>query len=198
VTRGGWAWAGVALLLGVCALTARLLPAEAIDWQPALAFSEPWRAVTAAGVHYSAQHLLANLAGAALAGLFGVVARVPLRLAWAWLAAWPLTQFGLLVKPELTHYGGLSGVLHAGVSAVVVFLLMTGTRAQRGVATAVLLGLCAKLLSESPWGAPLRHPSGWDIAIAPIAHVTGAIAGALCAAVALLSPRLHPHRNPHD
>jgi len=56
----------------------------------------------------------------------------------------------------------------------------------------VLLGFCAKLLSESPWGAALRHPAGWDIAVAPIAHATGALAGAVCAAIALLlRPRTH-------
>ena len=197
MSRGGLAWAGVAILLGVCALAGWAVPREAIDWQPALALREPWRALTAVGVHYSATHLAGNLAGVALAGLFGVVARVPVRLAWAWLAAWPATQLGLLIRPDLAHYGGLSGVLHAGVAVIVTFLLVTGTRAQRWVAGTVLLGLCAKLLGESPWGPALRHPAGWDIAIAPLAHTTGAIAGATCALIALLLPtRTHlpaPH-----
>ena len=184
--RGGRAWVGVATLLGASALAGWTLPTESIDWQPALAWREPWRALTAVGVHYSAQHLIANLIGTGVAGLFGVVAQVPARLAWAWLAAWPLTQTGLLLRPDLAHYGGLSGVLHAGVTAVGVFLLLTGTRAQRWVGAAVLAGLCAKIASESPWGAPLRHPAGWDIAVAPLAHATGALAGAACAAIALL------------
>jgi rhomboid family GlyGly-CTERM serine protease len=187
--RGGRAWCAVALLLAAGALAGWPVPHEAIDWEPGLARAEPWRAVSAVGVHYSAQHLAVNLAGAALAGLFGVVARVPPRLAWAWLAAWPLTQFGLLLKPELVHYGGLSGVLHAGVAVVVTFLLIAGTRAQRAVGAAVLIGLVAKLLSEAPWGEALRHPPGWDIAIAPLAHSTGAIAGALCTALACWLPR---------
>ncbi|HEY8709627.1 MAG TPA: rhombosortase [Burkholderiaceae bacterium] len=192
MTRPGFAWAWVAAWLGACALLGWPVPHDAIDWQPALAFSQPWRAFTAIGVHYSVAHLVGNLAGVALAGVFGVMARVPARLAWAWLAAWPLTQLGLLLKPELAHYGGLSGVVHAGVAAVITFLLITGTPAQRWVGSAVLLGFCAKLLSESPWGAALRHPAGWDIAVAPIAHATGALAGAVCAAIALLlRPRTH-------
>ena len=186
MTRPGVAWVGVAALLGACAVLGWPLPRASLDWQPALAFSQPWRAFSAVGVHYSPIHLLGNLAGAALAGLFGVVARVPTRLAWAWLAAWPLTQLGLLARPELAHYGGLSGVLHAGVAAVVASLLVTGRRAQRWIGAAVLLGLGAKLLSEAPWGAALRHPAGWDIAVAPLAHATGTLAGALCAAFALL------------
>ncbi|MBC8057927.1 MAG: hypothetical protein H7Y61_15250, partial [Rhizobiales bacterium] len=114
--------------------------------------------------------------------------RVPVRLAVAWLAAWPLTQLGLLIRPELAHYGGLSGVLHAGVAIVLTFLLINGTRAQRAVSGAVAIGLTAKLLSEAPWGAVLRHPPEWDIAIAPLAHTTGAVAGVVCAVVAMLWP----------
>ena len=196
MTRGSRAWVGVAVLLSVCVLlgwplthaSSPALAAETLDWQPALAFRQPWRAFTAVFVHYSVAHLIGNLAGVALAGVFGVVARVSSRMAWAWLAAWPLTHWGLLVKPDLAHYGGLSGVVHAGVAIVIAYVLATGTRAQRLVGTAVLAGFCGKLLSESPWGAALRYPAGWDIAVAPIAHATGALAGALCAVLMLLLP----------
>jgi rhomboid family GlyGly-CTERM serine protease len=189
VTRPGWAWVGVAALLACCALLGRSLAHESIDWQGALAFTQPWRAFTAVGVHYSVQHFVGNLAGLALTGVFGLVAHVPARIALAWLAAWPLTHVALFVKPELAHYGGLSGVLHAGAAAVITYLLINGTAAQRWVGCAVLLGLCAKLLSESPWGPALRYPPGWDIAIAPIVHATGSIAGAGCAVIALMLPQ---------
>jgi rhomboid family GlyGly-CTERM serine protease len=186
VSRGARAWLLVSALLGVCALAGWPLRHEAIDWQPALGLSEPWRAWSAIGVHYSVAHLAYNLAGLVMVGVFGVVARSPAGLAWAWFAAWPLTQFGLWLKPTLEHYGGLSGVLHAGAAAVLVFLLYTGTRAQRWVAALAALGLCAKVVDEAPWGAALRYPAGWEIAIAPAAHASGALAGALCAAIALL------------
>ncbi len=185
----GAGWAGAATLLSLVALTGWWTPREAIDWQPALAWREPWRAVSAVGVHYSVMHLVGNLIGTVIVGSFGVIARVPARLAWAWLAAWPLTQFGLLSRPDLTHFGGLSGVLHAGVAAVVVWVSLRGTPAQRAVAAAIGCGLVAKLLLEQPWSQALRHPSGWDIATAPLAHTTGAIAGAGCAAIALAWPR---------
>ena len=58
---------------------------------PALAAREPWRLFSAAFVHYSTLHLLANLAGAALVGALGFFARVPRRVVLAWLVAWPLT-----------------------------------------------------------------------------------------------------------
>jgi rhomboid family GlyGly-CTERM serine protease len=188
LATGAPAWVGVAALLGICALAGWPVPHDAIDWQPARALAEPWRAVTAVGVHYNGFHLAANLAGLVLVGALGVVAQVPARFAIAWLAAWPLTQTGLAVRPDLAHYGGLSGVLHAGVAIVAVCLIWRGTRAQRVIGVAVLAGLVAKLLLEAPWGASLRHAAGWGIAIAPIAHTTGALAGGLCALVALRWP----------
>lgn len=187
--EAGAAWASVAMLLALAALAGWWVPSEAIDWQPALAWREPWRAVSAVGVHYSVLHLVGNLIGAAVAGLFGVIARVPARLAWAWLAAWPLTQFGLLSRPDLMHFGGLSGVLHAGVAAVVVWVGVRGSPAQRAVAAAIGGGLVVKLLLERPWGESLQHPSGWGIAIAPLAHTTGSLAGAVCTVIALALPQ---------
>lgn len=190
MTRPATAWVGVAVVLAAAALLGWRLPPERLDWQPALALGQPWRAWTAVGVHYSPAHLIGNLAGVALTGLCGWAVRVPARLAGAWLAAWPLTQFALLVRPDLLHYGGLSGVVHAGVAALVVWVLTTArTRAQRWVGGALAFGLLVKLVSESPWGPPLRHSEAWDIAVAPVAHATGVLAGVVCAVIALSLPR---------
>jgi rhomboid family GlyGly-CTERM serine protease len=180
------AWAGVAALFAVCALLGFTVDRELLDWQPSLVSTEPWRAITAVGVHYSVAHLVGNVAGVAITGAFGVVARAPARLAGAWLVAWPLTQLGLLVKPSLLHYGGLSGVVHAGVAIVIVFLLAKGTRAQRWVAGLVLIGFIAKLINEAPWGPAVRHSESWGINVAPIVHLTGAVSGAVCAGILLM------------
>lgn len=177
------AWAALALMLCVLALLAWPVERNLIDWQPALAWGQPWRGVSAVAVHYSALHLVANLTGAVLVAALGLVANVPGRCVWAWGVAWPLTQFGLLIQPALLHYGGLSGVLHAGVAVVAVHLLVRGATSQRRIGAAILAGLCLKVLSESPWGAPLRHPEGWDIAVAPLAHASGLLAGLICAGV---------------
>jgi rhomboid family GlyGly-CTERM serine protease len=157
--------------------------AYAIDWQPRLARSEPWRAWTAAFLHLSDQHLMANLAGSAVVAAWGAFARVPARCVVAWLIAWPLVQFGLSLQPELRHFGGLSGVLHAGVTIVTVHLVCSGSRTQRRVATAVLVGTIVKLLSESPWSGAISHQPGWDIPVAPGAHVSGVLAGAIVTAL---------------
>ena len=179
------AWWVVAVAFAGGALGGWGLPALRIDWQPALAASEPWRALSAAWVHWSALHLAANLAGTAGVALLGHYADLPRRAALAWLAAWPLTHLLLLAQPALAHYGGLSGVLHAGVAVAACWLCADGRRPQRRIGLAIGAGLLLKIGFERPWAGPLSQSAGWDIAIAPMAHAAGVLAGAACALVAL-------------
>jgi len=162
-------------LLALGALLARDVPREAIDWQPGRAIAEPWRWWSAVWVHYSRLHFAANVAGALLVGALGAAARLAPRAALAWLLAWPVTQLALAIEPRLVHYGGLSGVLHAGVAIVAVHLLQA--RGPRWLGALLLGGLLAKVLFEAPWQGPLVHRAGWDIAIAPLAHASGAASG---------------------
>jgi rhomboid family GlyGly-CTERM serine protease len=175
------AWSTLATLLAAGSLLAWFAPSALLDWQPELVAHEPWRWWSAAFVHWSPLHLGANLLGTALVSALGQVGALPPRAALAWFCAWPLTQLGLLLQPDLLHYGGLSGVLHAGVAVAAVTLVLGEQGRRRGIAIALLLGLALKLLLEAPWGPTLRHPSDWDIAVAPLAHSTGAICGGLLA-----------------
>jgi rhomboid family GlyGly-CTERM serine protease len=159
------------------------------DWQPHLAWREPWRWWSAAWVHLSALHLLANLLACAMVAAYGWAARVPRAVALAWLAAWPLTHLALLAKPELAHYGGLSGVLHAGVAAVTLWLVLRGEGAQRTIGWMMLVGQSVKLWVEKPWGPALNAPADLDVAVAPLAHAAGTLAGALCCILALALSR---------
>ena len=182
----GWrAWVALAGVLGAGSVAAWWLPAPLLDWQPERAFTEPWRSVTAAFVHWSEGHLLANLGAAALVAAFGWAAALPRAAAGAWLLAWPLTHAGLLSRPDLAHYGGLSGVLHAGMAVATLWLVVAARGGRRVVGAVVGAGLLAKLLSERPWGPALQQAEGWSIALAPIGHATGAIAGFVCAAALL-------------
>ena len=182
------AWGALCGLLAVGALLGYAEADSRWDWQPALALQQPWRAWSAVFVHWSAKHLTANLLGTLLLATLGWAAACGQRAALAWLLAWPLTQLGLLLQPDLRHYGGLSGVLHAGVAVAAWHLLFEHRRRARLVGASLLAGLCVKLLLESPWDDPLRQAPGWDIAIAPLAHATGAFAGLACG-VALLGRR---------
>ncbi len=183
------AWVLLTAVLMAGAVLALWLPAVWLDWQPELALSQPWRAWTAAWVHWSQLHLGTNLLAAAVVGAYGWGAQIPRAQAWAWLAAWPLTHLALLIKPELAHYGGLSGVLHGGVAIVCLWLLVRTRGGRRAVGAAVSLGLVIKLASEQPWGPALQRSEEWDIAVAPIAHSTGALVGLVCGAVALALTR---------
>lgn len=179
------AWAALATLLLAGALLAWPLPAAWLDWQPDRALAEPWRWFSAAFVHWSGQHLAANAAGAALLLALGWAARLPPAAALAWCVAWPLTHLGLLLKPELAHYGGLSGVLHAGVAVAALWLLVRARGARRTIGAVLALGLVVKVATERPFGPALQTAAGWDIALAPVAHASGAIAGFACAAAVL-------------
>ncbi len=179
------AWIALAVLLAALALLGQAGPQIVLEWQPTRFWPELWRAFTPVAVHYSLLHLAANLAGTAAVGALGWAARLPRGTALAWLAAWPLTHLTLALQPDLMHYGGLSGVLHAGVAVVGTQLVLGSRGRRRAIGIAVLAVLAAKVLAESPLGPPLRYPAGWDMAVAPIAHAAGALAGSLCALAAL-------------
>lgn len=171
-------------MLGAGAIAALAIDDTHWVWQPALAWAQPWRWWTAAWVHLSTMHLLANLAGLALVALLGWRAAASRADALAWAVAWPLTHLLLLAQPSLARYAGLSGVLHAGVVVAAVRLARGDPGPQRTVGAALLAGVALKLLLEEPWQGALRRTAEWDIAVAPAAHVAGAFAGALCAVAA--------------
>jgi hypothetical protein len=183
--------------------------ASALDWEPGRSWPEAWRPWTSAWVHWSPAHLLVNLLGAAVVAGVGWRARASDRAALAWLLAWPLTQallalpaavpgHGLHAAQPMAHYGGLSGVLHAGV--VVVGLALAFPRAlaasgaaddglvpltpaqaarHRLVGLGLVAGTLAKVLLEAPWDLALRPSALLGIEVAPLAHACGVAAGAV-------------------
>lgn len=178
--RGSLTWPACSAALAVFAVLSYSTARTTLDWQPALADDEPWRLWSAAFVHWSSAHLLANLAGCAAVGAFGWAAHAGRRAVLAWMLSWPIAHAALALQPALDHYGGLSGVLHAGVAVAAMGLLdQGGTRARIGVL--VLAGLALKIVLEQPWAQALVAVPGADFAVAPLAHATGAIAGVLCA-----------------
>jgi rhomboid family GlyGly-CTERM serine protease len=188
--KGSPPWMALSLLLGIGSLLAWVaspwLPREAIDWQPALWAVQPWRLFTASLVHYSPMHLGGNLLALLLVALLGMAAQLRTRCAVAWMLGIPLCHLALLARPEVLHYGGLSGISHVGVAVVVTELLVCGDRTQRRIAAALGAGLLAKIWSESPSGTGLRLVEGWDIAVVPWAHASG-VAGGAAAMLALIA-----------
>lgn len=164
------AWALLATL-------AQALPPTPLAWQGSLA--EPWRVFTAAFVHWTPWHLTMNLAGCAALAVLGWRAALGPRDAVALWLALPLTQLGLLLKPDLVSYGGLSGALHAATSIAACALLARGAARERWVGAGIALGLAVKLVLEQPWGPALQTVQGLDFPLAPWAHLCGAGAGLL-------------------
>ncbi|WP_373716877.1 rhombosortase [Roseateles sp.] len=192
----GKAWLLVCALLAKLSLLVWLIaPAAALDWQVGRIAAEPWRMLTAALVHLSLLHLAANLSGCAVLALLGWRAALPATAAWAWLLAWPLTQVGLLLRPELSRYAGLSGVLHAGV-AIAALLLATRTGRERWIGLGIAVGLGLKLALEAPLGPVLRQVPGFDFPVAPFAHLSGAVAGVLAWRLTMRGFERSP-RSPH-
>lgn len=191
--REGAAWIVLAALLVAGALLGLGVLASKWDWQPALAASEPWRAWTAAWVHWSPRHVAANLAGATALAWVGWRAALTRTDALAWALAWPMTHWGLLAQPALLHYGGLSGVLHAGV-AVLGWRLWRRGGTSRRLGLGVMAALAVKLASETPWRGATQTVVGWDFPLAPGAHVSGALAGLLAAAALAACTRGRPER----
>ena len=190
--HGPLAWGALAAALAMAALALQGAPPGLVDWQPSLAWSQPWRLWSAGLVHLSMGHLYANLAGCVVVGAFGIAACVNMTGVAAWLLAWPLGHAALAWQPQLLHYAGLSGLLHAGVAVAALPLAWRGTGSSRWVGTAVLGGLAAKVLFERPWLAAVQQVPGWDIPIAPVAHLAGALAGLVCGAGALAWSRRTP------
>lgn len=179
---GGSSWALLSLALGAGALAAFWLPSEALQWQqPANGKAwQPWRDWTAAFVHLGPVHLAANLAGCAVVAAYGAAAGAGGRWTLAWAAAWPLTHAALALAPGLQRYGGLSGVLHAGVAVASVALITTRRGWPRAIGAAVLAGTVLKVLAERPWAGAVQPVAGWDFPVAVAAHATGVASGLVC------------------
>ena len=178
---------------GVAGLAGRL------DWQPDQAWSEPWRWWTAAWVHHGLPHLAANLLGCAVLAALGWTAGLSRRWAVAWAAAWPATHLALLLQPALSHYGGMSGVLHAGVAVAAAALWCAPARGDAGLHRHTGLwiagGLLVKVALEQPWRAALRAEPMLGVMSVPLAHAAGAAGWALAAALACAAPKTRRRRD---
>lgn len=204
-------WLALCLALG---LPAALLPIVDLN-QPASAWPDwvqPWVLHpqsgwhqhwmswwTTAWLHGSPPHLWRNLGGLALIGALGWVAQARPTATMAWFLAWPLTQVGMLMRPELTSYIGLSGVLHAGAAVlalqqVVIPNVSHSGRHQQNTwpGWILLAALVFKVFMENPWGAVLILSSASAIKVAPWAHFSGLMAGLACGGVFFMWDKCRP------
>lgn len=138
---------------------------------------------TASLVHLSPAHLLVNLGGLLVLALLGVFLRAQWPATLAVLLAWPLGTLALAAWPQVAWYAGMSGLLMAMLAVLCVqAALQAGSRI---VASVLFVALALKLLSEHAWSQPMAFEPYWGFNVVNAAHLTGAVAGAACAAILL-------------
>ena len=151
---------------------------RAEDWD-----DRPWSLWTSAWVHMNTQHLISNqLAVGALAAMAWVL-KPGLRASLAWLLTWPVIPLMLPYWPHIGYYAGLSGLIHAAVAVVGVYLVAGRTTVPmaRRWGGMLLLGLVTKLLIERAWHWPVVWSDNLGISVVQASHLVGAVAGAVAA-----------------
>lgn len=159
---------------------------RADDWD-----DRPWSLWTSAWVHMNTQHLISNqLAVGALAAMAWVL-KPGLRASLAWLLTWPVIPLVLPYWPHIGYYAGLSGLIHAAIVVVGVYLVAgraTVPMARRWGGM-LLLGLLVKLLIERAWHWPVVWSDNLGISVVQASHLVGAVAGVV-AVLAVLNKAL--------
>jgi rhomboid family GlyGly-CTERM serine protease len=182
MSRAPWTWTALCLLLAAGTALAWLVrnPVGWEWWREDADLAFTWW--TAALVHRSAAHGVANVLALGALAVLGQALRVPLAGTLALVLAWPMSTLGLWLFPQIGRYAGLSGVLHAAVAVLIVHCtLQRGLQPWAGLLGA---GLGLKLLVEAAWRQPLVFEPAWGFTVATAAHLTGALAGASAALLA--------------
>lgn len=193
-----WVVLAFGLGLGSWLFSAWPVASHRWDWEPAVAASQPWRAFTAAWVHWSPDHLAMNIVACAIVAALGWAGGLPRSAALAWLLAWPMTAWmpsavghlWPLVAAE--HIGGLSGALHAGVAVAAVWLGVRGRGWERGLGLLLGLGLAAKHLWE--WQVGPQLLAGSAVQVSAASHLGGSLSGILAATFMLVTSRTRVHQ----
>ena len=151
---------------------------DVLEYRRAVAFSEPWRLLTAHFVHLSFLHALLNGVALLLLGrLFGDRLR-PAEF-WTILLAAPvvISLAFWIVLPDLHWYRGLSDVLHSIYFAGCVLWIATTSGRARWLPIAAIIVGTVKVLIEQPWDASFPVHPVLQVAVVPQAHLIGAIVG---------------------
>jgi rhomboid family GlyGly-CTERM serine protease len=186
------AWPAVCAVLGAGAVGTwlagpradALLSWSAQGWQAA-----PWTLWTSAWVHLSFWHLLANVLALGALAVAGSALQAGRAAAAALFVAWPAGTLLLLLWPQVTHYAGLSGPIHAAVG---VLWAWTGLRGIAPPLSFVIFGgIGLKLATERAWLHPVAFDPSWGFNVVYASHLSGALAGA---AAGILSAALAGRR----
>ena len=169
-----------AVLILAPALVAYLLPGVAaamIYDRPAILAGELWRLVTGHWVHFSASHLLCDVVVIGITAWLMESRGYRYFPALCFLSALSISLVMLVSLPDMTYYGGLSGIAMAGV----VYLALHGSREVqpwRGVCLGLLLLSVGKLAFDASIGDfAMIDVEDDSVRPVPLSHLTGAVSG---------------------
>ncbi len=174
---------------------------ERLIWRTDTWTSQVWTLWSSAWVHLNTPQLILNQFALGALTAFAWVLRPPWLATLAWFLAWPLSQLVLPLWPQIGYAVGLSGVLHAGVAVLAVWLLARAISVPKSQRWGALLGgaLLTKLLVEQAWSHPVVWDSGSNVSVVQATHLSAAGWGLLLGAAALGLARTRwvaSHRQP--
>jgi hypothetical protein len=158
---------------------------DAVSWA-----LRPWTLWTAAWISASDGSLGANLLAFLILSVLGGAVGAGRGAAIALLVAWPLGTLALLAWPQVTQYSGLGEPVHA--AAMVLAAALAGRGALKPLAVVAVAAMGLKLIAERAWTQPVAFDPSWGSNVGYAAHLTGALAGALCGLVARIVDRAAP------
>jgi len=173
-----------------CATIVAILGDTGRTWlsydRPEIAAGELWRLLSGHFVHLGNSHLVWDAAGFLL--VWYLVGQSFSRMQW--LTVFLVTIVGIdlgfwFLEPNLSWYVGLSGLVHGFLAAGIVGSLKSG-RVDMWILGAALI---AKLVYEALVGPLPGSAESSGGAVIVVAHVYGAVAGAIAAAVILIRVR---------
>lgn len=201
-TRPRWlrpsrTWPSLCLVLAMASLLVWIagLPATGADlahhplaWQSDHWVGRPWTIWTSAFVHATPGHLLANLLALAAVAVLGVALDASRLACLALLLAWPMGTECLVLWPRITHYGGLSGLIHA--AAGVLFVLSAIEKKATPIPQVLGAALAFKIATEHAWAVPVAFDPAWGFNVVVAAHLSHTAAAVACAGLVWFLARL--------
>jgi hypothetical protein len=162
-------------------------PLSFLAWDSAQWAARPWTLWTAAWVSTSDGSLGANLLAFVTLSVLGAALGAKRAAAVALLAAWPLGTLALLLWPQVSQYNGLGEPVHA--AAMVLAAAFAGRSTLKPLAPLAVAAMALKLVAERAWSQPVAFDPSWGSNVVYAAHLTGALAGALCGMLARIFER---------
>lgn len=180
ITPSLWLTIGLGLLLLLLGSFPSLTePLLQFDRQQ-IASGEWWRLLTGQMIHYGVYHLLMNVAALALCGFVLLRQLDLLSYSILLLVCAVSVGVGLYFFSQLDFYAGISGVLHG----LIVAGLLIGVHETPAFNIFALVLVLGKLLHEQQPGFDTSHAL-LPVPVAVDAHIYGAVAGLLFAAILL-------------